>query len=72
NTRWTMVKLPDGDKMWVSPCGRIRKVAPHRRLSPAFVQAMAPETTAGETTTTETTAANSWNTPDDPDQEMPF
>ncbi|MET4580959.1 hypothetical protein ABIE21_000449 [Conyzicola nivalis] len=70
NTRWTMVKLPDGDKMWVSPCGRIRKVAPHRRLSPAFVEALADQ--KPDTEKPETTTDDSWNTPDDPDQEMPF
>jgi hypothetical protein len=75
NTRWTMVKLPDGDKMWISPCGRTRRVAPLRRLSPAFVQALAaekPETGSPETTAGETAAADAWHTPDKPDQEMPF
>jgi hypothetical protein len=70
-----MVKLPDGDKMWISPCGRTRRVAPLRRLSPAFVQALAaekPETASPETTAGETTTGDSWNTPDNPDQEMPF
>jgi hypothetical protein len=44
NTRWTMTKLPNGDKQWISPCGRIKRIAPYRRLSPAFVEAIKPET----------------------------
>jgi hypothetical protein len=43
NTRWTMRKLPSGDKEWVSPCGKTRRVAPMRRLSPAFVAALKPD-----------------------------
>jgi hypothetical protein len=65
NTRWTMVKLPDGDKMWISPCGRTKRVAPLRRLSPAFVEALAEQAPETET-------ADSWNNPDDPDEVMPF
>jgi hypothetical protein len=60
-----MVKLPDGDKMWISPCGRTKRVAPLRRLSPAFVEAMATEAP-------DTATADSWNTPDQPDEVMPF
>lgn len=67
NTRWTMVKLPDGDKMWISPCGRTRRVAPLRRLSPAFVQALAPD----KNESPETAATDSWNTAR-PDEVMPF
>jgi len=48
NTRWTMRKLPGGDKEWVSPCGRVRRVAPMRRLSPAFVAALAPNPRAAD------------------------
>ena len=61
NTRWTMNKLPNGDKQWISPCGRIRRVAPLRRLSPAFVEALRPAK-----------PTNSWNTPADPGEAMPF
>lgn len=38
NTRWTMRKLANGDKQWVSPCGRRYTVPASRRLSPAFVE----------------------------------
>jgi len=64
NTRWTMVKLPTGDKQWISPCGRTKRVAPLRRLSPAFVQAPTPDTPQPVTDT--------WDSPDNPDEVMPF
>ena len=64
NTRWTMVKLPTGDKQWISPCGRTKRVAPLRRLSPAFVQTPTPDTTKPVTDT--------WDSPDNPDETMPF
>ena len=64
NTRWTMVKLPNGDKQWVSPCGRVKRVAPLRRLAPAFVEALKPDTAS--------TADADWNTPARPDEELPF
>ena len=65
NTRWTMRKLKNGDKQWVSPCGRIRRVTPLRRLSPAFVEALAPDPAPPE-------QPDSWHTPVDPDEVMPF
>lgn len=64
NTRWSMRKLKNGDKEWVSPCGRVRRVAPLRRLSPAFVEALKPETPEP--------ARDSWHIPTDPDAVMPF
>ena len=65
NTRWTMRKLKNGDKQWVSPCGRIRRVTPLRRLSPAFVEALAPDPAPPE-------HPDSWHTPVNPDEVMPF
>jgi hypothetical protein len=65
NTRWTMRRLPGGDKEWVSPSGRIRRVAPFRRLSPAFVE-------AARDTTPDTGASDAWNTPAPDDGVMPF
>jgi len=59
-----MVKLPTGDKQWISPCGRTKRVAPLRRLSPAFVQTPTPDTTKPVTDT--------WDSPDNPDETMPF
>jgi len=66
NTRWTMVKLPNGDKQWVSPCGRVKRVAPLRRLSPAFVEAMKPDAPDAPD------APDDWNRPADPEEVMPF
>ena len=68
NTRWSMIKLPNGDKQWISPCGRIRRVAPYRRLSPAFVETMKPNP---DTADTGTPQGNWLNSPDN-DEEMPF
>jgi len=65
NTRWTMVKLPNGDKQWISPCGRIKRVAPLRRLSPAFVEALRPDPD-------DSAARSRWDTPENPDEVMPF
>jgi hypothetical protein len=79
NTRWTMVKLPNGDKQWVSPCGRVKRVAPLRRLAPAFVEAMkadadtkpdAAEQTEGARATA--TGAAGWNSTVGPEEELPF
>ena len=84
NTRWTMVKLPDGDKQWVSPCGRVKRVAPLRRLSPAFVEAMKPESddqvTNGPVTngptldglTLDGPKPDTWSTPEQSEEDMPF
>jgi len=69
NTRWSMIKLPNGDKEWISPCGRIRRVAPYQRLSPAFVETTKPD--PDEPGTTEP-ATDSWNTLPDNNEEMPF
>ena len=71
NTRWTMRKLASGDKQWISPCGRIRKVAPFRRLSPAFVEATTTTHAPEPTPTPEPSATDIWNTAA-PDQVMPF
>ncbi|MET4583378.1 hypothetical protein ABIE21_002904, partial [Conyzicola nivalis] len=49
---------------------RIRKVAPHRRLSPAFVEALADQ--KPDTEKPETATDDSWNTPDNPGDVMPF
>jgi len=68
NTRWTMVKLANGDKQWVSPCGRVKRVAPVRRLAPAFVEAMRPDADPASSTPTTT----GWNTPPDPQAVLPF
>jgi len=82
NTRWTMRRLPGGDKEWVSPSGRIRRVAPFRRLSPAFVEASSdveanrdaathdPAATAAGTTAS--LPIDPWNTPAPDDGVMPF
>ena len=67
NTRWTMVKLANGDKQWISPCGRIKRVAPLRRLHPAFVEAMKLEKNDEKAA-----AQAGWDAPDDPDEVMPF
>jgi len=70
NTRWTMTKLPNGDKQWISPCGRIRRVAPERRLSPAFVEALRDDPAMPKPNPTPT--ADGWYSPTDPDEVMPF
>ena len=70
NTRWSMIKLKNGDKQWISPCGRIRRVAPYRRLSPAFVEAMKPDPDKADTTTS--TPQDSWLDSADSNEEMPF
>ncbi|WP_411700874.1 DUF222 domain-containing protein [Conyzicola sp.] len=71
NTRWTMNKLPDGDKQWISPCGRIRRVAPLRRLSPAFVEALKPDPRQREEA--EGGPAAAWESTEYPGEEpMPF
>jgi len=67
NTRWTMVKLANGDKQWVSPCGRVKRVAPLRRLSPAFVEAMTPDAPVAPDA-----KQDDWNRPADPGEVMPF
>jgi hypothetical protein len=76
NTRWTMAKLPNGDKQWISPCGRIKRVAPLRRLSPAFVEALAPAPIQPDTTTpgAATSKTDGWQTPapEHTQREMPF
>lgn len=38
NTRWTMRRLPNGDKEWISPLGHATRVPPRRRLAPGFVE----------------------------------
>jgi len=70
NTRWSMVKLANGDKQWVSPCGRVKRAAPLRRLSPAFVEAAKPD--ANESKRSSDAGATGWNTPTDPGEAMPF
>ena len=70
NTRWTMTKLPNGDKQWISPCGRIRRVAPERRLSPAFVEALREDPAKPQPAPDPSGAG--WYTPTDPDEVMPF
>jgi len=88
NTRWTMRRLPGGDKEWVSPSGRIRRVAPFRRLSPAFVEASSdveanrdveaprdaaiPDPAATAAGTTASLPIDPWNTPAPDDGVMPF
>ncbi|MET4581230.1 hypothetical protein ABIE21_000720 [Conyzicola nivalis] len=83
NTRWTMRRLPGGDKEWISPSGRVRRVAPLRRLSPTFVEATRDVETGRDTAasnpappTVDTTAlplpTDSWNTPAPDDGVMPF
>ena len=82
NTRWSMTKLPNGDKQWISPSGRIHRVPPQYRLSPAFVQAARPgpdpapdpvsDTAAGARESTPALPMDEWNTPADPDEELPF
>ena len=67
NTRWTMVKLPNGDKQWISPCGRVKRVAPVRRLAPAFVEAMKPDEPA-----TTPPPTPEWDSHDGADEVMPF
>jgi hypothetical protein len=69
NTRWTMNKLPNGDKQWISPCGRIRRVTPLRRLSPAFVEALKPDPQQGA----DGGASSAWESVEDPgERPMPF
>ena len=70
NTRWSMVKLANGDKQWISPCGRIKRVAPYRRLSPAFVEALKPEPDTENAA--DAAAGDSWNAPHNGDHERPF
>lgn len=73
NTRWTMTKLANGDKQWVSPCGRVKRVAPARRLAPAFVEAVRPgANTAEAADSAERSTAAGWDTPPDPQAELPF
>ena len=83
NTRWTMRRLANGDKEWISPSGRVRRVAPFRRLSPAFVEASRDVETSRDTAAshpappTVGTAAvalptDSWNSPPTDDGVMPF
>ena len=62
-----MVKLANGDKQWVSPCGRVKRVAPLRRLSPAFVEAMKPDAPDAPDA-----KQDDWNRPADPGEVMPF
>ena len=69
NTRWSMVKLANGDKQWVSPCGRVKRVAPLRRLSPAFVEITRSDPTGPRGSAV---ADTTWNTPTDPGEVMPF
>jgi hypothetical protein len=70
NTRWTMTKLPNGDKQWISPCGRIRRVAPERRLSPAFVEALRDDPAKPKPKSV--ASGDDWYSPADPDEVMPF
>jgi len=70
NTRWSMTKLPNGDKEWISPSGRIHRVPPQHRLSPAFVQAARPRPQSAESAPPP--PIDEWNTWSDPDQELPF
>ena len=65
-----MSKLPNGDKQWISPSGRIHRIPPHNRLSPTFVEALRPERDTDDTTPPPATDA--WNTPSDPNEEPPF
>jgi hypothetical protein len=86
NTRWSMSKLPNGDKEWISPSGRVHRVPPQHRLSPAFVQAARPRPDAADSTsppappltpqpaTRPQPAAqpDEWHRPAEPDEELPF
>ena len=71
NTRWAMTRLPNGDKQWISPSGRIHRVPPHNRLSPAFVEALKDQPDTDDTTPPPP-ATDAWNTPSDPNEEPPF
>ncbi|GAB2462302.1 hypothetical protein HD599_000929 [Conyzicola lurida] len=67
NTRWLMNRLPDGDKEWISPCGRRYVIPPQRRLAPGFLEA-----TKKASATTDETPQN-WDTPlTDEGNDMPF
>ena len=71
NTRWTMRKLPTGEKEWVSPCGKVRRVAPIRRLSPSFVEALKPDPVGADHSLT--LADDAWfASPPIEGEEMPF
>ena len=65
NTRWRMNRLANGDKEWISPCGRRYVIPPQRRLSPAFLE-------AGTSTGTPDEPKN-WDSPlPEGDDDMPF
>ena len=74
NTRWSMSKLPNGDKQWISPSGRVHRVPPQHRLSPAFVQAARPRPDTADSTSPPAPPIqpDEWHRPADPDEELPF
>ncbi|GAB2459275.1 hypothetical protein HD599_001378 [Conyzicola lurida] len=72
NTRWLMNRLPDGDKEWISPCGRRYVIPPQRRLAPGFLEAAkdAAKEPTGEATAAD--APQNWDTPLTDGDDMPF
>jgi len=70
NTRWSMTKEPGGDKKWISPSGRVHRVPPRYRLSPAFVEALKPQ--PHRTPENATPTGDGWPTIGNPDDPLPF
>ena len=61
-----MNRLPNGDKEWISPCGRRYVIPPQRRLSPAFLE-------AGKNSTGAPEDPKNWDSPlAEGDDDMPF
>jgi hypothetical protein len=68
-----MSKEPNGDKKWISPSGRIHRVPPRHRLSPAFVEALkAPKPHDGPDNATPAEPRDGWPTTGSPDDQLPF
>jgi hypothetical protein len=67
NTRWTMIRLPDGDKRWVSPCGKVAPVAPAMEISPQLIR-LVPDIAPPKRKKTTDWPETEWN----PDEPLPF
>jgi hypothetical protein len=63
NTRWTMIRLPDGEKRWVSPCGRITPVAPAMEISPDLIR-LVPDLAPPKKKMNDTWAQAEWSASD--------
>jgi hypothetical protein len=61
-----MNRLPNGDKEWISPCGRRYVIPPQRRLAPGFLEA------TKDAADTAADAPQNWNTPLTDGDDMPF